>query len=320
MPPYRLPTLRSLLAQTVPPARVIVMADNCTDRTVERARAAGAEVQETVANTAKFVAGGTILISRGDLAAVGGWRPVPRSVDRALLDGRIDAAGVWPGGWGAILESAGHRKELCGGEALTTNNRMELTAVIEARAKATSIQVTPETLNNPEAFNKFQQAQGELSSALSRLLVVSERYPDLKANQNMMQLSEELSSTENRIAALQALCSSKRPLTGFDGLEPIAAFVAELGRACAAPPGSTRPPVEQAVDRVMHAVGGAGTDYGQVLEDIDEQLMHRIDRRMNLGRIRINKKGNTNARRLQLTDGRLHRYVARHHIQTAFRG
>ena len=55
-----------------------------------------------------------------------------------------------------------------------------LTKVIEARAKATSIQVTPETLNNPEAFNKFQQAQGELSGALSRLMVVSEQYPDLQ--------------------------------------------------------------------------------------------------------------------------------------------
>src|SRR3954463_8097513 len=58
-----------------------------------------------------------------------------------------------------------------------------LTRVVEARAKATSIQVTPETLNNPEAFNKFQQAQGELTGALSRLMVVAEQYPNLKANQ-----------------------------------------------------------------------------------------------------------------------------------------
>ena len=75
-----------------------------------------------------------------------------------------------------------------------------LTAVIEARAKATSIQVTPETLNNPEAFAKFQAAQGELSSALSRLMVTVERYPDLKANTNFQQLQTELSSTEDRIA------------------------------------------------------------------------------------------------------------------------
>jgi LemA protein len=74
-----------------------------------------------------------------------------------------------------------------------------LTRVIEARARATAVQVTPETLNNPEAFQKFQQAQGELSSALSRLLVVSERYPDLKANQSFRDLRVQLEGTENRI-------------------------------------------------------------------------------------------------------------------------
>jgi len=74
-----------------------------------------------------------------------------------------------------------------------------LTKVIEARAKATSIQVTPETLNNPEAFNKFQQAQGELSSALSRLMVVAEQYPQLKANQAFRDLRVTLEGTENRI-------------------------------------------------------------------------------------------------------------------------
>ena len=75
-----------------------------------------------------------------------------------------------------------------------------LTKVIEARAKATSIQATPELVNNPEAFNKFQQAQGELSSALSRLMVVAERYPDLKANQAFRDLRVTLEGTENRIA------------------------------------------------------------------------------------------------------------------------
>jgi LemA protein len=74
-----------------------------------------------------------------------------------------------------------------------------LTRVVEARAKATSVQVTPETLNDPQAFQRFQQAQGELSSALSRLLVVSERYPDLKANQGFRDLRVQLEGTENRI-------------------------------------------------------------------------------------------------------------------------
>ena len=75
-----------------------------------------------------------------------------------------------------------------------------LNQVIAARAKATSIQVTPETLNNPQAFQQFQAAQGELSSALSRLMVTVERYPDLKANTNFQQLQDELAGTENRIA------------------------------------------------------------------------------------------------------------------------
>ena len=75
-----------------------------------------------------------------------------------------------------------------------------LTKVMDARSKATAIQATPELVNNPEAFNKFQQAQGELSSALSRLMVVVEKYPDLKANQAFRDLRVTLEGTENRIA------------------------------------------------------------------------------------------------------------------------
>lgn len=74
-----------------------------------------------------------------------------------------------------------------------------LTAVTEARAKVGSMQVSKEALSNPETFAKFQQAQGELSSALSRLMVVVERYPDLKANQNFLDLQNQLEGTENRI-------------------------------------------------------------------------------------------------------------------------
>ncbi|MDH4289205.1 MAG: LemA family protein [Aquincola sp.] len=74
-----------------------------------------------------------------------------------------------------------------------------LTKVIEARSKATSIQATPELINNPDAFNKFQAAQGELSSALSRLMVVVEQYPNLKANQGFQDLRVQLEGTENRI-------------------------------------------------------------------------------------------------------------------------
>ncbi len=75
-----------------------------------------------------------------------------------------------------------------------------LTDVINARAKATSIQATPELMENPEAFKKFTQAQGELSSALSRLLVTVERYPELKSNAAFQELRVQLEGCENRIA------------------------------------------------------------------------------------------------------------------------
>ena len=75
-----------------------------------------------------------------------------------------------------------------------------LTAVVEARAKATSIQLTPAMLSDPAAMAKFTSAQGGLSSSLSRLLVAVERYPDLKANQNFRDLQNQLEGTENRIS------------------------------------------------------------------------------------------------------------------------
>ena len=106
--------------------------------------------------------------------------------------------------WSEVLNQYQRRADLVPNIVATVKGEASfeqdtLTQVIEARAKATSIQVTPETLNNPEAFNKFQQAQGELSSALSRLMVVAERYPDLKANQAFRDLRVTLEGTENRI-------------------------------------------------------------------------------------------------------------------------
>ncbi|MGB4599873.1 MAG: LemA family protein [Trichlorobacter sp.] len=74
-----------------------------------------------------------------------------------------------------------------------------LKAVTEARAKVGSMQLTKDAINDPAALNKFQQNQGELSSALSRLMVVAEQYPDLKANQNFLDLQKQLEGTENRI-------------------------------------------------------------------------------------------------------------------------
>jgi LemA protein len=107
-------------------------------------------------------------------------------------------------GWAEVLNQYQRRADLIPNIVATVKGEANfeqetLTKVIEARAKATSIQVTPETLNNPEAFSKFQAAQGELSGALSRLLVVSEQYPNLKANQGFQDLRVQLEGTENRI-------------------------------------------------------------------------------------------------------------------------
>jgi len=106
--------------------------------------------------------------------------------------------------WSEVLNQYQRRADLVPNLVATVKGEANfeqetLTRVIEARAKATSIQVTPETLNNPEAMQKFQAEQGELGSALSRLLVVSENYPALKANQGFADLRVQLEGTENRI-------------------------------------------------------------------------------------------------------------------------
>ena len=79
-----------------------------------------------------------------------------------------------------------------------------LEAVTKARAQATSFQITPAVLNDPQAFAKFQQVQGELSSALSRLMAVSENYPQLKADTSFRDLQSQLEGTENRITVARA--------------------------------------------------------------------------------------------------------------------
>jgi LemA protein len=106
--------------------------------------------------------------------------------------------------WSEVLNQYQRRADLVPNIVATVKGEANfeqetLTKVVEARAKATSIQVTPETLNNPEAFQKFQAAQGELGSALSRLMVTVERYPDLKANKGFSDLRVQLEGTENRI-------------------------------------------------------------------------------------------------------------------------
>lgn len=106
--------------------------------------------------------------------------------------------------WSEVLNQYQRRADLVPNIVATVKGEAAfeqetLTKVVEARARATSIQVTPETLSNPEALKQFQTAQGELGSALSRLMVVSERYPTLQANQGFRDLRVQLEGTENRI-------------------------------------------------------------------------------------------------------------------------
>jgi len=106
--------------------------------------------------------------------------------------------------WSEVLNQYQRRADLVPNIVATVKGEANfeqetLTRVIEARSKATSIQATPELINDPAAFARFQQAQGELSGALSRLMVVSERYPQLQANQGFRDLRVTLEGTENRI-------------------------------------------------------------------------------------------------------------------------
>ena len=106
--------------------------------------------------------------------------------------------------WSEVLNQYQRRADLIPNIVATVKGEANfeqetLTKVVEARAKATSIQVTPEMVNDPAAMAKFQAAQGELGSALSRLMVVVEQYPNLKANQGFSDLRVQLEGTENRI-------------------------------------------------------------------------------------------------------------------------
>lgn len=108
------------------------------------------------------------------------------------------------GAWAEVISQYQRRADLIPNIVETVKGEADfergtLTQVIEARAKATSIQATPELLNDPAALARFQQAQGELSSALSRLMAVVENYPNLKANQGFQDLRTQLEGTENRI-------------------------------------------------------------------------------------------------------------------------
>lgn len=124
-------------------------------------------------------------------------------------------------------------------KGFAAQERTVLEAVTAARARATQITVTPEMINDPEAFKKFQEAQAQLSGALGRLIAVSERYPELKSNQNFLALQSQLEGTENRIAvarrdfieAVRAYNTELRTFPGviwastlYNGNKPMATF------------------------------------------------------------------------------------------------
>ncbi len=143
---------------------------------------------------------------------------LPRITSRALL---VAVAGILLAGcgintiptlqerakaaWSEVLNQYQRRADLIPNlvetvKGYASQESKVLTEVIEARAKATQVQLPPDILTNPDAFKKFQEAQGQLSGALARLLAVVENYPDLKSNQNFLALQSQLEGTENRIA------------------------------------------------------------------------------------------------------------------------
>lgn len=107
--------------------------------------------------------------------------------------------------WAEVLNQYKRRADLVPNlvesvKGFAEQEKSVLTQVTEARAKATSVQVPPDILTNPDAMKRFQDAQNNLGGALRQLLVVSERYPDIKSGQNFLALQSQLEGTENRIA------------------------------------------------------------------------------------------------------------------------
>jgi LemA protein len=127
------------------------------------------------------------------LVSACGFNTIPTAEERAKA------------AWSEVLNQYQRRADLIPNlvetvKGFAAQEREVLEAVVNARARATQVQVTPETLEDPEAFRAFQESQSGLTGALSRLLAVVENYPDLKSNQNFLALQAQLEGTENRIA------------------------------------------------------------------------------------------------------------------------
>ncbi len=142
--------------------------------------------------------------------------------------------------WSEVLNQYQRRADLIPNIVATVKGEANfeqetLTRVIEARSKATSIQVTPETLSDPAAMQQFQAAQGELGSALSRLMVVVEQYPNLKANQGFSDLRVQLEGTVQEYNVLSRSFPTNLTAMVF-GYSPKANFQVANEAAISAPP------------------------------------------------------------------------------------
>lgn len=129
--------------------------------------------------------------------------------------------------WSEVLNQYKRRSDLIPNlvesvKGFADQERKVLTQVTEARARATSVQIPPDILTNPEAMKKFQDAQASLGGALRQLMVVTENYPDIKSGQNFMALQSQIEGTENRIAIarrdyIQAVRQYNTEITTFPG-------------------------------------------------------------------------------------------------------
>jgi len=164
------------------------------------------------------------------------------------LDEQVKAA------WAEVLNQYQRRADLVPNlvntvKGYAAHEREVLTRVTEARAKVGSVAATPELVNDPEAFARFQAAQGELTSALSRLLVVAENYPNLKADAGFRDLQAQLEGTENRITVarnrfIEAVRTYNTTVRSFPvnltaklfGYQPKPSFTVEDEKALAKPP------------------------------------------------------------------------------------
>jgi LemA protein len=142
-----------------------------------------------------LIIGIVVLVILGGLVAWG----VGINNELVTLDQAVNAS------WAQVQNQYQRRADLIPNlvetvKGFAAQERGVLESVTQARARATGVQLTPEALNDPKAMERFRAAQGELSGALSRLLVTVERYPELKSNQNFLDLQKQLEGTENRIA------------------------------------------------------------------------------------------------------------------------